>query len=121
MHDAYIYIDIMCDTLKHITSVKVITILHISFPYFLFLGGFFYVRYSTLRHLPPFRCHSVGAEDVGVEPRTVATFSLTAMDALATRLDLIHSRLDFIHTQLDLIPTRLDLIHYSARSLPLIG
>jgi hypothetical protein len=45
-----------------------------------FKGGFFgfflfYVRYSTLFHLPSLRFHCV--EDAGIEPRTVATTALT--------------------------------------------
>jgi hypothetical protein len=40
------------------------------------LYGRFYVRYSTLLHLPPLRFHCV--EDAGIETRTVATLALTA-------------------------------------------
>ncbi len=47
---------------------------------FLLKGDFlyfflFYVRYSTLFHLPPLRFHCV--EDAGIEPRTVAITALT--------------------------------------------
>jgi hypothetical protein len=47
-------------------------------------GGFFgfflfYVRYSTLLHLPPLRFHL--SEDAGIEPRTVATTALAVSKA----------------------------------------
>ncbi len=51
-------------------------------------------------------------EDVGIEPRTVATTTLAVRRSnQTTRLDLVHIRLDIIHKRLDLIHTRQDLIH----------
>ncbi len=55
----------------------------------LFLKGdffeFFYLRYSTLLHLPP--SDSTMSKDAGIEPRTVATLALQP-DAVNIRLDL---------------------------------
>ncbi len=48
----------------------------------------FYVRYSTLLPVPPFRFHCVGR--CGDRTKTVVTLALTA-SALTTLLDLIHS------------------------------
>jgi hypothetical protein len=64
------------------------------------LGGIFflfsfYVRYSTLLHLPPLRLHCSTA-DAGIEPGTVATLASAVRYALTTRLDLIHAWLDLI-------------------------
>ncbi len=55
----------------------VVTLLENFRPYSHVIRGiffyffFFYVRCSTLLHLPPLRFHCV---DAGIEPRTVATF-----------------------------------------------
>ncbi len=78
----------------------------------------FYVRNSTLLHLPPLRFHC--SEDAGIEPRTVATLALTARRS-TTRLDLVHSRLDLIHARLDLIHPRLDLIHPRLDLIPFLS
>ncbi len=95
---------------------------------------FFYVRYSTLYHLPPLRF--TVSEYAEFEPRTVATLALavrpschsvrshprcSASSHPHTRLDLIHTWLDLIHIRLDLIYTKLDLTQVSAGSLPSPG
>jgi hypothetical protein len=77
------------------------------------IGGFceffvFYVRYSTLLHLQPFRFHSAG----GCWDRTQdCDFGIDNQTLQSPRLDLIHTRLDLIHTWLGLVRTWLDLIH----------
>ncbi len=62
---------------------------------------FMYVLYSTLLHLPLLRFHAV-SEDVGIEPRTVAT------SALAVRRSK-HSATS--HPQIYISFTNLHLIH----------
>ncbi len=61
----------------------------------------YYVRYSTLLHLPPLRFQC--AEDAGIEPMTVATIRHWLSDAPTTRLDLIHLlKLKCAHSPLNL-------------------
>ncbi len=65
-----------------------------------FFGVFsFYVRYSTLPHLPPLRFHCVGRSWDWTQDS--CDYGIGCL--FHTRLDLIHNRLDLIHTRLDLI------------------
>jgi hypothetical protein len=86
--------------------------------------GFFHVRYSTLRHLPPLRFRCV----VGCWDRTqdccdccIESQTLYHLDRSPphTRLDLIHYSARIIHNSVRSHSyTQLDLIHHSARSYP---
>jgi hypothetical protein len=59
---------------------------------FFWIFSFFYVRYSTLLHLPPLRFHCVGGcWDLNPEQLRLRHW---LSDALTTRLDLIYTRLD---------------------------
>ncbi len=49
---------------------------------------YFFIRYSTLLHLPPI-ADSTGSEDAGIEPWTVATLALKA--SFSNHSALIHS------------------------------
>ncbi len=79
---------------------------------FLFFKYFIDAASSAATH-----ADSALSEDAEIEPRTVATSTLTvrrsnhsARSHPQSRLGLIPTRLDHIHTGPDLIHTRLDLI-----------
>jgi hypothetical protein len=75
--------------------------LNILKVYFLFIGGDFFVLYSTLLHLPPLRFHCVdGCWD---QTQDRCNWCIDSRGALTTGLDLIRARLDLIRTRLDLI------------------
>jgi hypothetical protein len=85
----------------------------------------FYVLHSKLLHLPPLRFH-YGSEDAGIEPRAIATMSVTVRRSNhsarsypqhgkispTTQLYLIHSRLVLIHNKTTTITAPPPLPHF---------